>query len=88
MNENIADIIEEAKIQAFFNRGRNVAQHLDKYHTLPPDSDRADEMMHEAVKLAITVCAQFVEDKFDFCGDEIVVKQKLLEHFGLDDEHE
>lgn len=30
-------------------------------------------------------CAQFVEDEFDFIGDEIVVKEKMLEHFGVEE---
>jgi len=35
--------------------------------------------------LIVRECAQFVEDKFDFVGDEIVVKEKMLEHFGVEE---
>jgi hypothetical protein len=34
-------------------------------------------------ELIVKECAQFVEDKFDFIGDEIIVKEKMLEHFGV-----
>lgn len=35
-------------------------------------------------ELIVRECAQFVEDKFDFIGDEIIVKEKMLEHFGVE----
>jgi hypothetical protein len=35
-------------------------------------------------RLIIQECAQFVEDKFDFVGEEIIVKEKMLEHFGVE----
>jgi hypothetical protein len=35
-------------------------------------------------ELIVKECAQFVEDKFDFIGDEIIVKEKMLEHFGVE----
>lgn len=36
-------------------------------------------------ELIVRECAQFVEDKFDFVGDEIIVKEKMLEHFGIEE---
>jgi len=39
----------------------------------------------EFADLIVRECAQFVEDKFDFVGDEIVVKEKMLEHFGVEE---
>jgi hypothetical protein len=36
-------------------------------------------------ELIVRECAQFVEDKFDFIGDEIIVKEKMLEHFGVEE---
>jgi hypothetical protein len=36
-------------------------------------------------ELIVAECAQFVEDKFDFVGDEIVVKEKMLDHFGVEE---
>ena len=44
--------------------------------------------MRDAEKFAeliVRECAQFVEDKFDFIGDEIIVKEKMLEHFGVEE---
>jgi hypothetical protein len=34
-------------------------------------------------ELIVRECAQFVEDKFDFVGDEIIVKEEMLKHFGV-----
>jgi hypothetical protein len=37
------------------------------------------------LKLTVRDCAQYVEDKFDFCGDEIVVAEHLREHYGVEE---
>jgi len=34
-------------------------------------------------ELIIRECAQYIEDKFDFCGDEIIIAEKLKEQFGI-----
>ena len=52
------------------------------------ESDFDDEQnikitMDIFAELIVRECAQFVEDKFDFVGDEIIVKEKLLEYFGV-----
>jgi hypothetical protein len=36
-------------------------------------------------ELIVRECAQYVEDKFDFCGDEIIIAEKLREHFGVEE---
>ena len=43
-----------------------------------------DEQIEQFAELIVRECAQFVEDKFDFIGDEIIVKEKMLEHFGVE----
>ena len=43
-------------------------------------------LVYEAEKFAeliIRECAQYVEAKFDFCGDELLIAEKLKEHFGV-----
>jgi hypothetical protein len=35
-------------------------------------------------KLIANDVAQFVEDKFDFCGDEIVIAEKIREQYGVE----
>lgn len=37
-------------------------------------------------ELIVRECAQFVEAKLDFCGDEIIIAESILEHFGVGDE--
>ncbi len=34
-------------------------------------------------ELIVKECSQYIEDKFDFCGDELIIAEKLLEHFGV-----
>jgi hypothetical protein len=50
-----------------------------------PQLDIADSIDYEKfAELIIRQCAQFVEDKFDLVGEEIVIKEKMLEHFGVE----
>ncbi len=35
-------------------------------------------------ELIVKECSQYIEDKFDFCGDELIIAEKLLEHFGVE----
>jgi hypothetical protein len=41
--------------------------------------------LEKFAELIVRECAQFVEDKFDFIGEEIIVKEKMLEHFGVEE---
>ena len=36
-------------------------------------------------ELIVKECAQFVEDKFDFCGDEIIIAEEVRKHFGVEE---
>jgi hypothetical protein len=36
-------------------------------------------------ELIVRECSQFVEDKFDFCGDEIIIAEQILKHFGVEE---
>jgi hypothetical protein len=57
--------------------------HLDVYG-LGKDRDKWEHTIEKFAELIVKECAQFVEDKFDFIGDEIIVKEKMLEHFGVE----
>jgi hypothetical protein len=35
-------------------------------------------------EMIVRECAQFVEDTYDLLGDEILIKEEMLEHFGVD----
>ena len=41
------------------------------------------KFMERFAELIVRECSQYIEDKFDFCGDEIIIAEKLLEHFGV-----
>lgn len=36
-------------------------------------------------ELIVRECAKFVEDKFDFCGDEIIIAEEVRKHFGVEE---
>ena len=36
-------------------------------------------------ELIVRECSQFVEDKFDFCGDELIIAEQILKHFGVEE---
>ena len=36
-------------------------------------------------ELIVRDVAQFVEDKFDFCGDELIIAEQILKHFGVEE---
>jgi hypothetical protein len=42
-----------------------------------------DKVLEKFAELIIRECAQYIEDKFDFCGDEIIIAEKLKEQFGI-----
>ncbi len=42
------------------------------------------EKMKKFAELIVKECSQYIEDKFDFCGDELIIAEKLLEHFGVE----
>jgi len=53
------------------------------------ESDFDDEQniyitMEMFAELIVRECAQYVEDNFDFCGDEFIAAEKLKEHFGVE----
>ena len=41
-------------------------------------------VMATFAELIVKECVQYIEDKFDFCGDELIISEKLKEHFGVD----
>ena len=49
------------------------------------DDGADDESLRKYTELIVRECAQFVEDKFDFIGEEIIVKEKMLGHFGVEE---
>ena len=43
-----------------------------------------EENFEKFAELIVQECAQFVEDTYDLLGDEILIKEEMLEHFGVD----
>jgi hypothetical protein len=42
------------------------------------------KFMERFAELIVQECSQYIEDKFDFCGDELIIAEKLKEHFGVE----
>ena len=72
MNERIKQLMEQARLETLG----------DEY---PQDIWEQESVQEKLAELIVRECAQFVEDKFDFIGDEIIVKEKMLEHFGVEE---
>ena len=43
-----------------------------------------DQGAEKLVHMVVQECAQFVEDTYDLIGDEILIKEEMLEHFGVE----
>ena len=52
---------------------------------LQPYYDAQQDQIQRFAELIVKECAQFVEDEFDFMGDEIIVKEKMLKRFGVEE---
>jgi len=70
MNERIQELADQANI--------TVRGHYDETGSTPAELQRFAELI-------IKECSQFVEDKFDFCGDELIIAEQILEHFGVEE---
>jgi hypothetical protein len=44
-----------------------------------------DNFSEKFAELIVRECSQYIEDKFDFCGDELIIAEKLKEHFGVEE---
>jgi len=51
------------------------------FYDEPNDSTIFDR--EKFAELIVLECAQYIVDKFDYCGDEIIIAEKLKEHFGV-----
>ena len=71
MNERIRELMEQAG------------------YTPLPGFDFANDLQEVYLKkfaeLIVRECSKYIEDKFDFCGDEIVIAESVLKHFGVEE---
>lgn len=79
MNERIRELIKQA--------GGHFSTHtLTSYPAQHRESIQLwDKNIEKFAELIVRECSQFVEDKFDFCGDEIIIAEKIKEHFGVEE---
>jgi hypothetical protein len=78
MNERIKELAEQANI------------HFSRVGILDGDPNGSARQvgyskMEKFAELIVRECSQYIEDKFDFCGDEIIIAEKLREHFGVEE---
>lgn len=56
---------------------------------LPADDEYNGHVHRNAIerfaRSIVKECSQYIEDTVDFCGDEFIVAEKLLEHFGVEE---
>ena len=77
MNPRIRELAEQAVTR--FDKDMDGSMESNEHGRWVPIDD-----LEKFAELIVRECAQFVEDKFDFIGDEIIVKEKMLEHFGVE----
>ena len=70
MNERIKELAEQCTYRYEYSDGSGEYETFDK---------------EKFAELIVRECSQYIEDKFDFCGDEIIIAEKLLEHFGVEE---
>ena len=69
MNERIQELAEQCTYRYESSNGSGEYETFDK---------------EKFAELIVRECSQYIEDKFDFCGDEIIIAEKIKEHFGVD----
>ena len=74
MNERIRELLLEV---GFVGYGED----LGSYNIPVP---AFNSRMEKFAELIVQECSQFVEDKFDFCGDELIIAEQILKHFGVE----
>jgi hypothetical protein len=73
MNERIRELAEQVgAVRNVLAMGRHDGVLFTEYE------------LEKFAELIVRECSQYIEDKFDFCGDEIIIAEKLLEHFGVE----
>ncbi len=70
MNEQIKKLAEQAGYKPL--PGFDFANSLEETY------------LKKFAELIVRECVQYIEDKFDFCGDELIIAEKLKEHFGVE----
>ncbi len=71
MNDRIAETLN----QPAFDR-------LKDWYDIGPVQKATLELFAE---LIVRECSRYIEDKFDFCGDEIIIAESVLNHFGVEE---
>ena len=81
MNERIKELAEQARFVS-----RNEKHYLERVHNREITLDEYQEIYDKKfAELIVRECSQFVEDKFDFCGDELIIAEQILKHFGVEE---
>lgn len=79
MNDRIKELALKSGI-AYLSEHTAYFQANDGLTVLPSVSS-----LEKFSELLLRDVAQFIEDKFDFCGDEIVISEAVLKQFGVEE---
>jgi len=73
MNERIRELAEQVgAVRNVLAMGRHDGVLFTEYE------------LEKFAELIVRECSKYIEDKFDFCGDELIIAEKLKEHFGVE----
>lgn len=81
MNERIKELAVQAG--AYLREGYAEQANGDSVWTKDVRIDHCDMDLQKFAELIIQDCADFIENTFDFCGDEIYAAEKIREHFRV-----
>ena len=70
MNERIKELAKQAGLIAPYGSDHEGLRDFD---------------YRKFAELIVKECSQFIEDKFDFCGDELIIAEQILKHFGVEE---
>ena len=79
MNERIKELALKSGI-AYLSEHTAYFQANDGLTVLP-----SVDSLEKFAELIVRECSRYIEDKFDFCGDEIVIAESVLKHFGVEE---
>ena len=72
-------------IEKLFDQALAEFQVENKYATIVRPDPLQRDFVEKFAELIVRECSQFVEDKFDFCGDELIIAEQILKHFGVEE---
>jgi len=73
------------RIEKLFEQALEEFKAENKYATIVDPDPLQRDFVEKFARLIVRECSKYIEDKFDFCGDEIIIAEAVLKHFGVEE---